>query len=427
VNIVYLHTHDLGRYCEPYGYPIATPHIQRLAEEGILFRNAFCAAPTCSPSRAALLTGQYPHQNGMFGLTGQGWRLNDYSKHLAGFLGRKGYITALSGSQHEDAYPFKNLPYDELLNVEHPDGFPGRWQTTDKAIEFIKRKHSKPFFLSVGYDQNHRHHWESTFERTKELLGKTDDRYVRPLPHLPDHPAIRKEMVFFMKAVQYVDLQVGRVVQALREAGLTENTLLFFTTDHGIGLPYAKMNLTDAGTGVALIISGPGGFAGGKVIDSMVTHMDVYPTLCDLIGADQPDWLEGQTLLPLIRGEKSLLHQEIFLQQTYHGKYAPLRAVRTDRFKYVKRFGGSQSRAYFNADKGKTFDFLLSQGYDEIEVPEEQLFDLYFDTNETCNLIRDSRFLGVAEELKQKLNRWQIEMKDPLLNGDIGLPQSTLR
>lgn len=419
MNIIYLHTHDLGRYCEPYGYKIATPHIQRLAEEGIVFRNAFCAAPTCSPSRAALLTGQYPHQNGMFGLTGEGWRLNDYSKHLAGFLGRNGYITALSGSQHEDGFPFKNLPYDELLNVED-DGFPNRWVTTDKAIEFIKRKHTKPFFLSIGFDQNHRHRWEATFERTRELLGNPDDRYIRPLPHLPDHPVTRKEMAFFMRAVQYVDLQVGRVTQALREAGLADNTLVFFTTDHGIGLPHVKMNLTDGGTGVALIIKGPGGFAGGQVIDSLVTQLDIYPTLCELIGADQPDWLEGQSLLPLIRGEKTALHQEIFLQQTYHIKYAPLRAIRTERFKYVKRFGDTQSKAYYNADPGETFDFLLSHGYDEIEVPEEQLFDLFFDTNEMCNLIHDSRYLGVAEELRARLNRWQNEKKDPLLNGEIG-------
>mgnify|MGYP001029060360 CR=1 FL=1 len=99
LNIVYLHAHDLGRYCWPYGYAIPAPNVQKLAESGVVFRQAFCATPTCSASRSALVTGRWPHCNGMFGLASESWgyTLNDYSQHLARFLSRHGYETALSG------------------------------------------------------------------------------------------------------------------------------------------------------------------------------------------------------------------------------------------------------------------------------------------------------------------------------------------
>src|SRR5665647_1522105 len=100
-NIVYMHTHDSGRYWSPYGYALPTPNLMDFARESTLFRHCYCAGPTCSPSRAALLTGRSPHACGMMGLAHRGWQLHDYSQHLAAFLNRQGYHTALCGIQHE--------------------------------------------------------------------------------------------------------------------------------------------------------------------------------------------------------------------------------------------------------------------------------------------------------------------------------------
>lgn len=97
LNIVYLHTHDTGRHVSPYGHAVPTPRIDRLAREGVLFRKAFAAAPTCSPSRAALLTGNWPHENGMIGLVHRGSRLNDPPQHLANVLTRAGWHSVLVG------------------------------------------------------------------------------------------------------------------------------------------------------------------------------------------------------------------------------------------------------------------------------------------------------------------------------------------
>jgi len=98
LNIVYIHSHDTGRFIEPYGAAVPTPNLKQFADESVLFRQAFCANPTCSPSRASLLSGQYPHVCGMLGLAHRGFSMNDYSEHLAGYLGRKGYYPALVGA-----------------------------------------------------------------------------------------------------------------------------------------------------------------------------------------------------------------------------------------------------------------------------------------------------------------------------------------
>ena len=116
-NILYLHSHDTGRYLEPYGYPVPTPNIVQLANQGIVFREAFCAVPTCSGSRAALLTGQYGHNNGMLGLAHRGWVLNDYGQHVVHTLRDAGYWSAMIGEQHIAKRP-DVIGYDSVVKVE---------------------------------------------------------------------------------------------------------------------------------------------------------------------------------------------------------------------------------------------------------------------------------------------------------------------
>src|SRR4051794_33161625 len=118
-NILYIHSHDTGRYVQPYGYQVPTPNIQLLADQGVLFRNAFCTVPTCSGSRASLLTGQYCHNNGMLGLAHRGWSLNDYGEHLIHALRPAGYHSVLICEQHISEDP-EEIGYEEGIEVESP-------------------------------------------------------------------------------------------------------------------------------------------------------------------------------------------------------------------------------------------------------------------------------------------------------------------
>src|SRR5579862_8883908 len=135
-NIIYLHSHDSGRYLQPFGHSVPTPNLQRLATEGVLFRRAFSAAPTCSPSRAALLTGQCPHRNGMLGLAHRGFGLVDYRRHILHTLRPAGYKSVLAGLQHIAVKP-ETIGFDEVLHPKSTaaaDVMPG-------TVEFLNRKH----------------------------------------------------------------------------------------------------------------------------------------------------------------------------------------------------------------------------------------------------------------------------------------------
>ena len=151
-NILYLHTHDAGRYIEPYGYAVPTPNLMRLARESVLFRNMHCAAPTCTPSRVALLTGMSPHSSNVLGLAHRGWPLQDATPHLANLLRQEGYQTALSGTQHEHTDPHA-LGYERVLREDWSgSGEAMELSNENAAAQFIHEQHDRPFFLSVVCD-----------------------------------------------------------------------------------------------------------------------------------------------------------------------------------------------------------------------------------------------------------------------------------
>lgn len=427
MNIIYLHTHDLGRYIGPYGYTPRTPNLQRLADEGVLFRNAFCVAPTCSPSRAALVTGKYPHQVGMHGLTNQGWGLRDYNEHFARHFSDHGMHTALTGIQHitgPTPEELAKLPYHRFIEPIGEPGETGEDLTTLAAIDFLKEKHDNPFFLNVGHSLTHHSNWDRSFVLSRETMGPLDTRYVRPLPHLPDTPRTRWEAAMQFRAAEYFDSRVGLLLDALDETGLAGNTLVVFTTDHGPGLPGVKTHLNDRGLGVATIIRGPGGFSGGRVVEGLTSHMDLFPTFCDLLEIDPPGGLEGKSLLPMVNGDtEATIHDRLFSEQGYHGRYLPLRSVRTERYRYIRRYGEPQSALlYFNADQGEVYKVLEAAGCESDLMPDEQLFDLHRDPQELVNLATNSEYRPVLDNLRQSLDAHLARTGDPALDDAIPGP-----
>src|SRR5690348_16181412 len=195
-NILYLHSHDTGRYIQPYGYAVPTPNLQKLANEGFLFRQAFDAAPTCSPSRAALLTGQCPHKNGMLGLAHRGFKLNDYRRHLLHWLRPHDYRSTLIGVQHIAKDP-SVIGYDEIVptkSVKVADVAPA-------AVRFLQGSPKQPFFLDVGFHETHRE-----FPRPG---AKHDPRYTEPPSLIADTRETREDMASFATSAEVLDGGVG--------------------------------------------------------------------------------------------------------------------------------------------------------------------------------------------------------------------------
>ncbi len=412
-NIVYIHSHDSGRYLQPYGQAVKTPNLQRLASESVLFRRAFSGAPTCSPSRSVLLTGQCAHENGMLGLAHRGFALYDYRKHIVHTLRTAGYRSVLAGLQHVAAKP-ETIGYDDILRPKSTsavDVAPG-------AAAFLDSRPRQPFFLDVGFFETHREFHQP---------GAAEDaRYIQPPVPIPDTPETRADMAGYHASARVLDEGVGRVLAALERNGLADNTIVISTTDHGVSFPLMKCNLEDNGWGVSLIVRGPGAFRGGRVSDALVSQIDVFPTLCDTLAIDRPAWLEGKSLMPVLRGEKSEVNDEIFAEVTYHAAYEPKRAVRTGCWKYIRRFGMRRSPVLPNCDDGLSKSLWLEHGWKNQQLPMESLYDLVFDPTEHRSLLDDSSAAEALADMRGRLDRWMRRTNDPILKGDVPAPPGAL-
>jgi arylsulfatase A-like enzyme len=407
-NILYIHSHDTGRHVQPYGYQVPTPNIQHLADQGVLFREAFCASPTCSGSRASLLTGQYCHNNGMLGLAHRGWSLNDYGQHIVHPLQKAGYRTVLVGEQHISRNPAV-IGYDDVIPVDsnHANDVA---PITGEAL----RDTPEPWFMSVGFFETHRDFSAPTSVR--------DSLYSLAPANLPDARATRQDMAAFKASARSLDQGIGAVLNQIHHLGLQEHTLVLCTTDHGLAFPGAKATLFDRGTGVMMLMRGPDGFTGGRVIDSMVSHLDVYPTLCEVAGAEKPGFLQGKSLMPLVRGEVERINDEVFSEVTYHAAYEPQRAIRTDRWKYIRRYGDYDRTVLVNCDDSASKELLVEAGWGDQLIEREQLYDLVLDPSEGRNVAGDPARADVLSELSDRLTEWMRETDDSLLDGDVPAP-----
>lgn len=403
-NILYVHSHDTGRLVQPLGHPVETPRIQRLADEGVLFRQAYSVAPTCSPSRAALLTGSYPHQTGMLGLCHRGWSLEDPSRHVVHALRAAGYRSYQVGEQHVARDPAE-VGYDEVLPVPTTRAE----DVAPAAAAVLRGDVPTPFFMSVGFLETHRE-WPAA---AAPAPG--------PAPAMPDTPALRRDAAAFAESARAMDAGVGQVLDALEAAGLAEDTLVVCTTDHGVAFPGAKGTLSDRGVGVFLILRGPGGFTGGRVSDAMVSHLDLYPTMCELAGVPVPEWAAGHSMLPLAAGAESI-RSEIFVETTWHAAYEPVRAIRTRRWKYVRRFAHRPRPVAPNVDDSAAKDLWVRAGWRDRTLDPEQLYDMILDPAESDNLVSRPELGAVLATLRARLEAWMADTDDPLRHGPVPAP-----
>jgi arylsulfatase A-like enzyme len=174
-----------------------------------------------------------------------------------------------------------------------------------------------------------------------------------------------------------------------------------------------------------LIVRGPGGFHGGKVSEALVSQIDLFPTLCEAADIPAPAWLQGRSLLPLVRREADEINDAVFAELTFHAAYEPQRAIRTKRFKYIRRFGARTTPVLPNVDDSPTKDLLVANGWAEKPLAREELHDLLFDPGEAANVAGEPAYEADRAELAERLERWMRETADPLLHGDVEPPPGT--
>ena len=318
---------DLGCYGSA---DIKTPNIDRLAAEGVRFTNAFVSASSCSASRASIITGQYPHTNGVTSLTHVRKRtmLSPFKTTLPEILSESGYNTALEGKWHVAPYfPTSWYGYRERLSGMLPKDL--LITSADKALKFIEDNKDNAFYLELNYMDTHRDE-AGEFSYVDGFPVDPEQIEIPDYYALPDWPEIRAEVAKYYSNAAKMDAMIGRTLDKLDELGLTENTLVCFVSDNGAPFPGNKMTLYDRGIGTPLIFRLPGAISAGAVDDNLINAIDIMPTLLEAAGSPIPDGVQGKSLLSLATGKSAEpLRDAVFAEMTHHVKYLPMRAVRT--------------------------------------------------------------------------------------------------
>jgi arylsulfatase A-like enzyme len=431
-NVVMIHGHDLGQHLHCYGVKtVQSPNLDRFASEGVMFTKSFCTAPGCSPSRASLFTGRYPHSNGVLGLTHKpfNWELNPGERHLAQILRDAGYRTTAVGVTHETHSGSERLGYEKYFPASMAS------QATDRSIAVLaqmKQDPSRPFFLFAGYIEPHRLPYDEPpaglIAKDHTFPGKhlqPDDALGVEVPgYLRDTPGARRELAGLQGAVKHVDAQFGRVLDALNGLGLASNTLVIFTTDHGIAMPRAKCTLYDPGVEVAFLLRYPArkGWFGGRTFDALVSNIDCLPTVLDLAGVPVPAAVQGRSLAPLLDGGAYAARDALFTELTYHDYYDPRRAVRTATHKLIVNF--TSSPAFMDSSQcwRPLSDVNVPANPACAQTPHVELYDLAKDRWEQNDVAQDPQYAAVRADLLKRLNQHMVETQDPIVNGAVTSP-----
>jgi arylsulfatase A-like enzyme len=405
-NVLLVHWHDLGRYLGAYGHDdVASPRLDQLATEGILFTRAHATAPLCSPSRGSLFTGRYPQSNGLVGLAHHGWEYRAGVRTLPQLLSRSGWHTALFGMQHETSFPAR-LGFDEYDVSNSYCEF-----VVERATEWLRAAPEAPFLLTAGFFETHR-----PYPRDRYRPANAD---AVDLPdYLPDLPEVRADLADFYGSITVADAAVGQLLDTLAEAGLDDSTWVVFLTDHGPALPRAKSTLYDAGTGIAVIVRPPTRFgAPGRVYDDLFSGVDLVPTLLGMVGLPIPDDVEGlshaENLLDGIT-DTPPVRTEVYTTKTYHDSFDPIRAIRTKDFSYIENYA-TRPVLDLPLDVEQSAPGRAVAPLTSGRRPGRELYDLRTDPTERNNLLTGavrSDSEATANTMAMRLNDWREKTND---------------
>ncbi len=424
-NVVFMIADDWSYpHAGVYGDPVVrTPTFDRLAQKGALFHNAYCAAPSCSPSRAAILTSRYPHQ---LESAGNLWSVipRKFSNWVYQ-LEEAGYLT---GKSQKGWGPgdFKRGGYEH--NPAGKDYY--------DFAEFIQeREGDQPFCYWFGSTDPHRIYETNTGVKT----GMKHEDVIVP-GFLPDLPCVRNDIMDYFFEVERFDRECGQIIRELERMGELENTLIVMTSDNGMPFPRAKANLYDYGARMPLVMYWPAQIEAGTEINDFVNAIDFGPTFMEAAGLEVPESFSGRSLLPLFNGAAADGDRDqVFLERERHANVRagdlsyPCRAVRNHDFLYIRNFEperwpagdpeAHQSVGQYGDVDNSISKFLLmdTEGQNQDpslfdlafgKRPAEELYVLAEDPYNLNNVADDSAYRDVLETLRSELEAFMKETGD---------------
>jgi arylsulfatase A-like enzyme len=390
---------------------VRTPNLDKLASQGVLFRNTFTNTPVCCPARAIILTGKYAHKNGM---VANDLRLRESETTIAELLAAQGYRTGFIGKWHLDGG--RRLPgfvppgprrqgfqFWAANECDHRHFRPTYFRDTDQpiteqrfepevwtdlAIEFLKQTGSDPFFLVVAMGPPH-----DPYGAPEPYTRLYDPAKLRMRPNWVEGVtgAGRKEIAAYDAAITAVDEQVGRLMRALEELRRAQDTIVLFTSDHGDMLGSHGQRLKrkpwEESIRVPGILRYPAKVKPGRASEALLSHVDIAPTLLALCGLQVPTEMQGSDLAPVVlgttdRGPDSAFFQ-IFVPFAGDVTPQPWRGVRTDRYMYARAEAGPWV-----------------------------LYDLTADPYELKTLVHDPAHAALRERMETKVNAWMKRIGD---------------
>lgn len=417
-NILWITCEDLTPLIGCYGDDFATtPNIDQLAREGVRYTNAFAMASVCSPARSCLITGVYPVTLGTQSLRSE-VPMPDQIRCFSEYLRDAGYYC--TNNVKED-YQFKTPPT--------------AWDESSKKAHWRNGPKGKPFFSVFNSMLTHQ---SRVRMRGKEIAAQTrtltdEMRHsvdsVPVPPYYPDTPEVRRDMANLYDLVTAMDLWTGKLLKELEEDGLADNTIVFFYSDHGTGMPRHKRWLYDSGLHVPLVVRFPKKYAhlspvaAGESTDRLVSFVDFAPTVLSLAGLEIPSAMHGTAFL----GPKAGKPRDcVFaIRDRVDEVIEVSRAIRTDRYKYIRNYMPHRPVMQVGdySERGPTRQAIRRLGkagqlqgtaaiMTKPSKPIEELFDLQKDPLELNNLVGDPAHRQILIELRTRLWDWMLEKHD---------------
>lgn len=431
-NLVLIIADDLAwDDSSPYGHDsIMTPNLQRLADEGMRFDNAFVTISSCSPSRASIITGRYPHQTDAEELH---WPVPKEQVTFVEKLKEKGYWTAAAGKWHmgdEIRDRFDEIREVDTSGFQLPSG-----DTTGKFKETLEgeaqsgcadwvpmmrdRPAGKPFFLWLAALDPHRPYHSGI------IPDPSRPEEIKVPPYHPDTPAVRADYQVYYDEITRLDRYVGLVMDELESQGVAENTLILFISDNGRPFPRDKTTMYDSGIRTPWLVKWPAKVPPGSVCTKLVSTVDIAKTFMRLGGIGNPgQTFEGIDFSPLLTEPEKPLRDYIYAEKNWHDFEDHVRAVRNERYKYIRNY-------YPDLPQTPSADGLRSPTYVELlrlrekgeltpaqeacfvaPRPEEELFDTKLDPHELNNLVEDERFAPLLRAMRAALVDWEKKTGD---------------
>jgi N-sulfoglucosamine sulfohydrolase len=415
---------DLGYQGHP---DVKTPHIDRLAAEGMRFENMFNPAATCSPTRHALYTGLYPVRSGAFP---NHTRVYEGTKSIFTLLKERGYRVALQNKSHVG--PSESFPYESINGADD----------LTRTAAFIKRDVSQPWMLSYCSNDPH-----GPWTRGPKNY---DPAKITVPPYMHDNTQTRQMLAAYFSEITQLDEQVGNLMQLLDETKQAENTVVLFVSEQGCSLPYGgKWSLYDTGVRTSSILRWPGVVKPGSQTNALIQYVDITPTFLEIAGGDPattdtgcPDvdanrGFDGRSFVPILKGTSEGFRDHVFAQHTtvgvngYKDPY-PSRMVRDTRYKLIRNFAPENTFTIGGIHKGeplaswqeaaKSDPKLAARVQHLFKRPGEELYDLETDPFELNNLATDPGLTEIKSRLQKELEEWMRQQGDKGLETEMLAP-----